>query len=356
MQERSTKEFAGVCGMDVHDKWCQLCLVDRGSGEVVEESRVRTTRESLVRRFGDVSPMRVAIEAGPQSAWISELLEGLGHEVLVANPRQVRLIGDNRQKDDRLDAERLARLARLDPKLLAPIQHRRGEARADLSMLKARHALVRSRTLMINHVRGVLKSAGVRPPSCDASTFATHAESRVPSELRPALGLVLETIRDLTRSIRDYDREISRLIATLYPEAAHLQTIVGVGPLTALAFVLVLFDPARFEKSRDVAAYLGLIPARRESGDHQSQLGISKQGDVFLRQLLVQAAHYIMGPFGTDCDLRRFGLRIQARGGPYAKQRAIVAVARKLAIVMHRLWVTQRAYDPLYNSPIARTA
>lgn len=356
MAKSITRECSWVCGMDVGDRWSRVCILEWETGEVVEESRVRTTREGLTRRFSGIERMRVAIEVGTHSAWMSELVGVLGHEVVVANPRQVRLIGKNRQKDDRLDAERLARLARLDPKLLAPVEHRRGQARADLSMLKARDAMVRSRTLLINHVRGLVKSAGGRLPSCSASAFPRHAESKVPPELCAVVMPVLEVIGELSRNIRCYDRQVSGLIAEHYPEAAQLQAIGGVGPVTALAFVLVIFRPERFCKSRDVAGYLGLTPARRDSGERHSQLGISKQGNVFLRRLVVQAAHYILGPFGPDCDLRRFGLRVLARGGPHAKKRAIVAVARKLAVIMHHLWMTAETYDPLYHTERTRAA
>ena len=312
MAKRITKSLEVVCGMDVSDQWTQVCVLDSDEGEVIEESRVRTTPEGVRRRFGGIEPMRIALEVGTHSPWMSEVLEELGHEVMVANPRQVRLIGENRSKDDRLDAERLARLARVDPRLLAPVEHRRGDARADYALLKSRDAVVRTRTLLINHVRGVIKSTGSRLPSCSASSFAKQARGRVPAALQPALLPVLETIQDLTRTIGAYDRQAERRVAKSYPAAARLQAIAGVGAVTALAYVLVIFKPERFEKSRDVGGYLGLVPARRESGDRHPRLGISKEGSVFARRLLVQAAHYILGPFGPDCDLRRFGLTIVA--------------------------------------------
>jgi len=356
MEQRITKVTGLVCGLDVSDRWTQVCVLSGADGEVEEESRVRTSREGVRRRFSGIPAMRVALEVGTHSAWISELLEGLGHEVVVANPRQVRLIGKNRRKDDRLDAERLARLARVDSRLLAPVEHRRGEARADLALLKARDALVRTRTLLINHTRGVIKSTGSRLPSCGTTVFAKRVKEFVPPALEEVLLPILETIEELTRKIRSYDRRAQQRIAHSYPAAAHHQAIAGVGPITALAYSLVIFRPERFPKSRSVGSYLGLVPARRESGERQPHLGISKEGSEFLRRLLVQAAHYILGPFGPDCDLRRFGVAIVARGGPYAKHRALVAVARKLATVMHRIWITGEDYDPFYNSRSSRVA
>jgi transposase len=129
-----------------------------------------------------------------------------------------------------------------------------------------------------------------------------------------------------------------------------LRQVEGVGPLTALTFVLTLEDPYRFEKSRSVGAYLGLVPASDKSGDRDPQRRISKEGDEMLRKLLVGSAHYILGPFGGDSDLRRHGEKIASRGAKNAKKRAAVAVARKLAVLLHRLWVTGEVYDPLYNA------
>lgn len=349
MAKSITGGFEVVSGVDLGDKNSFVCVVDVVSGEVIEESQIRTTPEGMRRRFGGVERMRVAIEVGTHSPWVLELLEEAGHEVVVANPRKVRLIGEGRNKDDRMDAEYLARLARVDPKLLSPVQHRGMEGRKDLGLVKSRDALVRSRTLLINHVRGMVKPFGVRIRSCSTDSFARVAEDAIPEELRAMLGPVVEAIGHLTRSIRRYDRTIEKVVKEHYPVADHLQQIKGVGPLTSLAYVLTLEDTGRFRKSRDVGPYLGLVPARRASGDANPQLRITKAGDVFLRRLLINAAHYILGPFGEDCDLRRYGLKIAQRGGKNAKKRAVVAVARKLAVLLHRLWVTGEVYDPFYN-------
>lgn len=349
MLESITSGFEVVCGVDLGDKKSVACVIEMASGEVVEESQIRTTPAGMRRRFGGVGRMRIAIEVGTHSPWVSTLLQELGHEVVVANPRKVRLIGESRSKDDRMDAEYLARLARVDPRLLSPVTHRGVEARADLALVKSRDALVRSRTMLINHVRGMVKPFGVRIRSSSAHGFVGAAEGAIPEALKPALDPVLEVIASLTVKIREFDKTIEGVVEERYPVAAHLQQIRGIGPLTSLAFVLILEDPDRFRKSRDVGPYLGMVPARRSSGESDPQLRITKAGDGFLRRLLVNAAHYILGPFGEECDLRRHGLRIAERGGKNAKKRAVVAVARKLAVLMHRLWVTGEVYDPFYN-------
>lgn len=349
MAKRITLDLEVVSGVDLGDRTSWMCVLDRESGEVVEQSRIRTTPAGFRNRFGGVKRMRIAIEVGTHSPWVSELLEELGHDVVVANPRKVRLIGESRRKDDRIDAERLARLARVDPKLLSPVKHRGMEARADLAVIKARDELVGVRTALINHVRGMVKPFGVRIQSSSTHCFADKAMPSIPESLKPALKPVIEMIASLSKKIRDYDKQIEKIVEERYPEAEHLKQVKGVGSLVALAFVLTLEDPERFRKSRSVGPFLGLVPALRASGESDPQLRITKEGDPFLRKLLINSAHYILGAFGEDCDLRRYGVRIKQRGGKNAKKRAVVAVARKLAVLMHRLWITGEIYDPQYN-------
>jgi transposase len=340
-----------TAGLDLGDKYSYLCLLDTDGGEVIEEGRVRTTPEALRRRFASQRPpMRVAIEAGTHSPWVSRLLEECSHEVLVANARKTRLIYANKQKTDEVDAENLARLARLDPKLLYPLKHRGEESQAHMAILRSREALVGCRTQLVNHVRGAVKSLGGRLPKCPARSFHNKAAEHIPEALWPALGPILEQIGSLTECIRQYDRKLEEISKKHYPETELLRQVEGVGALTALTFVLTLEDPYRFAKSRSVGAYLGLVPASERSGDRDPQKRISKEGDEMLRKLLVGSAHYILGPFGSDSDLRRHGQKIASRGGKNAKKRAAVAVARKLAVLLHRLWVSGEVYEPLYNA------
>ena len=349
MSDRSTVDIQSVGGLDLGDKYSHLCVLDRKTGEVVEESRLRTSPAGLRRRFAKVPTVRIALEAGTHSPWICRLLEELGHQVILANPRRLRLIFQNRKKNDRIDAQHLARLARLDPILLSPIQPRGPQIQADLAVLRARDALVRARTRLINHLRGTVKSMGCRLPRCGAGAFSKKAADSVPEEIRPAVVPLLETIGSLTRKIRRYDKQREELCRTRYPRTELLRQVRGVGVITALAFVLILEDPTRFRRSRTVGAYLGLVPARRESGDSSPQLRITKHGNVLLRKLLVGSAQYLLGPFGEDCDLRRYGARLAERGGKSAKKRAVVAVARKLAVLLHRLWSTAEEYEPFHN-------
>jgi transposase len=209
---------------------------------------------------------------------------------------------------------------------------------------------VSCRTQLVNHVRGAVKSFGARLPKCPARSFHKRAKEHVPEALLAALGPILEQIASLTERIRDYDRRLEAISKDHYPETELLRQVEGVGPLTALTFVLSLDEPHRFERSRSVGAYLGLVPATARSGESDPQKRISKEGDQMLRKLLVGSAHYILGPFGQDSDLRRHGQKIASRGGKNAKKRAAVAVARKLSVLLHHLWVSGEVYDPLHDA------
>jgi transposase len=350
MSNGSTEQMKMTAGMDLGDNYSHLCLIDTESGQLIEGSRLRTTPEAMRRRFDSERPLHVAIEVGTHSPWVSRLLTECGHEVLIANPRKTRLIYGERRKTDKLDAEKLARLARADPELLYPVEHRGCDSQAHLAVIHSREALVRSRTQMINHVRGTVKSFGYRLPKCSTPSFHKKVPGHLPSELGEVLGPIVESVGSLTEKIKDYDRRIEELAAQRYPETELLRQVSGVGSLTALTFVLTLEDPQRFAESRSVGAYLGLAPGTDQSGEQDPQKRISGEGDEMLRRLLVSSAHYILGPFAPDSDLRRHGEKIAERGGKNAKKRAVVAVARKLSVLLHRLWVSGEVYEPLHNA------
>jgi len=319
-------------GVDLGDQWSNYCILGL-EGETLAEGRLRTTREDVAELFRALAAARVIFEVGTHSAWVREVVVGCGHEVLVANPRLMEGTKRRKRKNDRLDAQKLARLGRVDPQSLFPIQHRSTEVRQDLVVLRARDALVSVRTELINTTRGLVKSLGARLPKCSSPSFPKKVEEALPAEVREALLPLVRLAEELLRQVK------------------------GVGPLTSLAYVLTLENPDRFAKSRDVGPYLGLVPKQEDSGDSQPQLGISKAGDMMLRRLLVGSAHYILGPFGPDTDLRRHGLQLCERGGKNAKKRAAVAVARKLAVLLHRLWVSGEVYEPLrHGAPTAEAA
>jgi transposase len=340
-------------GWDVGDKFTEVCVLG-ADGAILEQQRVRTTKHSLEKQLARHLGALVVLEVGIHSRWISDLVCGRGHRVIVANARQVQLIYRRKSKTDRSDALLLARLGRFDPTLLAPVRHRSRSAQLDLVCLRARDMLVSARTDLMNHVRGVLKPFGLRVPDCGSGAFVRLAEEVVPAELVPALGPVLECLRVLEAELSRYEKQVEHLATVSYPETARLSQVGGVGPITSLAYVLTIEEPSRFNASRTVGAFVGLTPAKDQSGESDPQKRISKAGDSFLRRLLVQCAHYILGPFGQDSDLRRWGLRLAERGGKAAKKKAVVAVARKLAVLLHRLWVSGKDYQPIgYGTTVA---
>ena len=336
-------------GLDLGDRSSYYCVLDEAGRTVVEE-KVSTTPKALETRFGALPRRRIALETGMHTPWVSRLLSQLGHETIVAHARNVRLIGESRKKDDRLDAQTLARLARIDPQLLCPVKHRSAQAQADLSVIRARAGLVRARTALVNTARGLAKSYGERLRGCNVRNMNREKAEGLSPELQAALEPLLNAIESLSEGIAEYNEGIETLAQQSYPQVALLKQIKGVGTLIGLTFLLTLEDPHRFRKSRDVGCYLGLQPGRRNSGQSEPQMHISKEGDPYLRTLLGQGAQHILGPFGVDCDLRRWGLKLAERGGKSGKKRAIIATARKLAVLLHRLWVSGEVYEPLHNS------
>ncbi len=355
---KQAKNFAAgklTIGLDLGDRSSWYCVLQE-SGEVIQEQKLSTTPKAMQEVFAALPRSRVALETGTHSPWVSRGLAELGHEVIVAHARNVRLIGESRRKDDRLDARTLARLARIDPQLLAPVKHRSRQAQADLMVIRGRASLVRARTALVNTVRGLTKSYGERIRGCNPRNLDVEKVQGLSPELQTALRPLLQALESLSEQIAEYNRQIEGLAQQRYPQTALLKQVKGVGTLIALTYLLTLEDPHRFRKSRDAGCYAGLQPGRRNSGQSTPQMHISKEGDPYLRTLLVQGAQHILGPFGVDSDLRRWGLKLAERGGKNGKKRAIIATARKLAVLLHRLWVTGEVYEPLRNSNRAMLA
>jgi len=339
-------------GLDLGDKTSRYCVLG-DQGEVVSEGSVATTKKAMLGKFGSMRRCRIAMEVGTHSPWLSRLLAGLGFEVIVANARQVQLISASSRKNDRMDAQTLARLARVDPQLLRPIRHRSEQGQKDLMTIRIRATLVEARTGLVNAARGFAKALGERLPACDADEMGVGQMKELPEALRDRLKPLLEEVESLTEKIQELNTDIEQIARTQYPETELLQQVSGVGTLIALTFVLTVEDRERFHKSRDVGCYVGLRPKQSESGQSQPQLRITKEGDRYLRSLLVQGAHCILRQKSPDTDLQRWGRKLCARGGKNAKKRAVVAVARKLAVLLHRLWVGGEVYEPLRNSQAA---
>jgi transposase len=280
-------------GVDLGDQWSNYCILGLG-GETLAEGQLRTRQQEVGEFFQGLAVARVVVEVGTHSAWVQEIIASLGHEVLVANSRLMAGSKRRRRKNDRIDAAKLARLGRVDPKSLYPIQHRSTEVREDLLVLRARDALVASRTELINTTRGLVKTMGARLSGCSSESFSQKVAAEIPDKIGETLQPLLRLIATLSDEIKAYDQRVEKLASEKYEHTKLLRQVTGVGPVTALAYVLTLETPLRFAKSRDVGPYLGLVPKQEDSGDSQPQLGISKAGDQMLRKLLVGSSHYIL--------------------------------------------------------------
>lgn len=341
-------------GLDLGDRTSRYCVLN-AAGEVVQEGALATTRTGLNALFEKLPSSRVVLEVGTHSPWVSWQMTDLGHEVIVANSHKVKLITQSTRKNDRVDAQKLARLGRADPELLSPVRHRGPQAQADLAVIRARAELMATRTALINSARGLVKPLGERIRKCDAEQVKEALVESLSEAAQAAINPLLKAVEAMSEQIGVYDQKIEE-IAKRYPEVELLTPVYGVGTLIGLTYLLTLEDGKRFEHSREVGPFLGLQPKQRDSGGSHPELGITKTGDGLLRSYLVQAAHCNLRKCAPDSDVRAWGLRKAGAGSKGARRRALVGMARKLAVLLHRLWVTGEVYDPLYHRKAAQAA
>lgn len=339
---------AQVVGLDLGDRYSRYCMLS-STGEEMEEGRIPTTAAAMEKHFGSEPRMRIALEGGTHSPWVSRLLKSYGHQVIVANPRKIPTLTRSKSKNDRNDAQQLARMAAFDPELLHPIKHRGAERQQDLNLIHTRSVLVRVRTMLINSARGLVKSAGGRLPTCSSEAFCEKVPSAVPAALKAACMPLLQQIAQINQTIAAMDKQIDELDKK-YPEIAVLRTAPGVGPVVAACYVLTLDSPQTMPTNRQAGAYLGLRPGQQQSGDSNPQCRITRTGNTYLRSLLVQSAQYIVGRLGPHSELRCWGLKLAASGGKRGKKRAVVAVARKLAVILLSMWRNQKKFEPFPQS------
>ena len=356
-QMQQSGEIAGVAGVDIGDKRSYVRLVGL-DGELLEEVKVATNPAAIEKYFRSWPRLRVVLETGGQTNWMRRLIAELGHEVFVADARQLRLISQSYAKNDRNDAYWLGELGRTNTDLLAPVEPRGQQVEQHRSWLTGRETLVGARTKLINSLRGIAKSHGIRFGPCGMTKWAAAVKRECPAVLQTILKPMARIIAALTREINELDRRLEKLGKEQYPATRLLRTVDGVGPLTSLAYVLELNnDVGRVKRSRQMGAVVGCRPKQRDSGESSPELGITKAGNPMLRRLLVQCSQRIIGPFGVDSDLRSWGLGLAARGKKRAKRRAVVAVARKLAVLLHAMWRKNEVWQPFLNGePAAASA
>jgi transposase len=335
-------------GLDLGDRYSHYCLLDE-EGEVVDQGRIRSTEAGLRRHLEGAPRLRIALECGTHSPWVSRLLKQLGHQPIVANARKIPAITASESKNDRNDARQLARFAAFDPRLLSPLEHRSLARQQDLNLIQVRAILVKARTMIVNALRGLVKSSGGRLPACSTESLPARAPMAVAPALAAVAGPLIEQIARLNTQIGAIDQAIEKL-AVKYPEIALLRSVPGVGPVVAAAYALTLDRPDAVPKSRSAGAFLGLRPGQSQSGESDPQRRITRTGNTYLRCLLVQSAQYILGRFGPDSALRRWGLKLAQSGGARGKKRAVVAVARKLAVLLLSMWRSGRRFEPFPQS------
>lgn len=338
-------------GLDLGSRSSQ-CAVLGEDRKLIEERKLSTNKPSFSRLLARYPGSRVVMEASTPTRWINDLATEMGHEVIIANPRNIPLITKSQRKSDRNDARLLARLGMTDPSLLSPITLRDECHQAVRRQLFTRDHLVGMRSGIVTFIRSQVKELGDGLPTCGANVFGRKMKSEIPALLRASVAPMFAVLERLEDAIQECDQKLEAASKVAFPQTATLQQVHGIGPLTALAFVATIADPARFSDSRSVGAYLGLVPATRQSGGYNPDMRITKTGDKYMRRLLVSAATKILGPFGADSDLKRFGERIANRGGKRAKSIARIAVARKLSVLLHSLLKTGEVYEPLRNTEL----
>lgn len=352
MSQPTVPTHPRTIGIDLGSKKSVFVTLDP-SGEVFAEGGIPSSRSSFERFFQGEPSSRVVLEACGISRWVAQIARRHGHEVVVANPRRLAVITTSTRKSDRNDAYKLADLGQVRPRLLKPV-HSRGERSHHAQvLLRVRTQLVENRTALVNCARGSARTAGYPLPKCSTRAFPRRCRETLPERLLELLLPLVEQIESLNQAIAACDERFQQTAREHFPEAACLRQVPGVGPVLSLAFVAAIENPTRFETSRNVGVYFGLTPRTRQSGTKAPQLRISKRGDPELRRLLVSAATYILGPFAPDSDLRRYGKRVASSGSQSARAKARIAVARKLAVLLHRLWITGEVYRPLQEEQAA---
>jgi len=349
MTQHTIDRFPLTIGLDFGSRTTQ-CAIYGPDHVRIEERKLPTDRARFTALFERFPGARIVMEASTPTRWIHRLATELGHEVIIANPRSIPVITASVRKCDRNDARLLAELGQVQPSLLSPVQLRADRYQNVRTLLFARDQLVKQRAALVTFLRAEARALEFDLPTCGTKVFVERCRPLVPAYLKTALFPVFDAIQCLSDGIQSHDSRIEELSQREFPETNTLRQVHGVGPLIALAFVATIGDPSRFRKSRTVGAYLGLVPRLNQSGKSDPSLSITKCGDRYMRTLLVSAATRILGPHGTDSDLRRFGERIAVNGGKSAKSRARIAVARKLGVLLHCLLRTSEVYEPLRNS------
>lgn len=329
------------CGIDLASKASAVCI-ENETGRIVAEFEMPTDEDGFRTRLGDLEPMHCVLEASPLAEWAARVLESLGHSVVVIDARKAKAVIRTKRKTDQLDARNLAKMARTG--WYTAVHRKSASARLMRTLLKARQGLVEVANAQRSRILGLLRAHGIKVTGARGDAF----ESRVLEAVRarePELEVILQPLLGLRSQARAEAEVLAQRLKELsqhVPVCRQLMSVPGVGPIVAATYVATIDDPHRFEHSDQVADYVGLVPSVYQSGETEYRGRITKEGDALLRWLLVEAANVLLTRVKRACALQNWGRRLLAKKG-LAKAR--VAVARKLSVLLHRLWVSGEEFD-----------
>lgn len=343
MVERLKRQEADMesCGIDLAVRSSAICIMS-SRGAVVMERVVPTDEAGLLAGVAGRARMRCILEASPLAEWAAAVLEGAGHEVIVIDPRKAKGVIASKKKTDKLDARNLARMGLTG--WYTQVHRKSSQARATRTFLQARAGLVQTALAQGSRIRGLLRAHGIKLGPVAESQFASRVKQAAQQQagLWPMLEPLVKVWRQALEGAERMRKQMaSQASAESVPR--QLMTVPGVGPLVASTYVATIDEPRRFRSSRQVPAYLGLVPSVEQSGQREVHGRITREGDGLLRSYLIEAAQVLLTRTRRSCSLKRWGLRLWKKKG-LAKAR--VAVARKLAILLHRLWITGETFDP----------
>mgnify|MGYP001815055186 FL=1 len=324
-------------GLDVSLQQTAVCVVDQ-TGKIIREVVIPSDPEAIAAfiKSNAKNVVRIGLESGPTSTWLWTELDRLGLPVICIDARHAKAaLKMQINKSDRNDAAGIARI--MQTGWYREVRAKALDSHAIKALLVGRALLVKIKRDLENQIRGLLKNLGLVIGRAKMNTFASRAKELIKD--KPALVAVVEPLLKarevIEQQVADLDRKVMRL-ARSEPQVRRFMTAPGIGPITALCYLATIDDPVRFNKSRNVGAYVGLTTRRYASGEIDWTGRISKCGDKLLRSYLFEAANVLLTRVAKWSTLKAWGMRIAKRSGI---RKAKVAVARKLAVILHRMWI-----------------
>lgn len=327
------------CGIDLASKSSDICIVNQ-KGKALRRKAIDTEASDIGKALEGFGVLEVIIEASPLAESVARIVEELGHIPIIIDARAAKNLMCAMKKTDRRDAQTLAEIGRCGWYVEV---HRKSEtAREMRSILQARQALLKSNKALGSSIRGLLRSHGIRLGEVSKGRFVEQVKKVTEQEV-PGLFSALCGLLDAWTVTRERAEQLRKAMVAQCRQdevSSYLESVPGIGQLISTAYRATIDDPERFKREEEVGDYLGLAPRIYQSGEVEYRGRITKQGDALLRSLLVEGAHVLLTK-GKDCALKRWGLSLEKRKG---SAKAKVAVARKLAILLWRLWKDKKMF------------